>query len=792
MWNSHCNRALLALGTREDYSLRDSMRKQVLQSRILLAVLLLSSLAVSSVLAQTAPLPGLTPDQSSRSSAPVGSIAPLPQEPAAKDVPAEKESHAVKESPTAKENSAIKESPAQKENSPAKEHPTAKENSSTTQNQTARENPGSKQSSPPGDKAPALSKPVESSSNKETKTATIKTTKEQTPAQENSEQTTLLVEPKNLPESSQLIALPFLVDGESSTLSIIDSQSKPIEDATVGVDQELFKSSKNGSVTFKVPHADSFEISLYTEGRRKLLKRKYVRRANVYAENEQTADFVSALLKSADTKYGAPQLVYSPAVVTPGTAVLLLGKNFSEKIADDLVNIDGSDAPILASSPEAIIAMVPEKLSAGPSRELFVSSRGLSSNVADVDLATVFFTYEKTQAKPDEDDVALIEKGKVGIKGSGIPCLIRVKNLDPDSATLFSPSQEPLWKNNILLTPGGEQNFLSITLRKLVSSVEPKVELRIENALSPAGKLLEAPQLQSAACRAEIFLLARKKNAAELKLDELRKNASADTSANSNTAAESGGSDESRVLSMKLLRISRMLAVRKFIYNAMGNSEDDYRKTLDDAAGGALKVLEQASACVQVISDPVIASTAGENSSPKAGKKGRPLRMLEPPIRLLPPMSPTELASMNSSNNSQAGSSQASNNSSGTSGTSDEPQLRPSLPEPEPEVSATSRAKIGGNASLVAEPKAKPKEPESAKPTNKSEPKTAPKKNLNSEKSAKSIKAGKEKSSGRKKSKSSDSTAAKTASSSSKRKHKQTAVVSPTRKSKYRSRSSRR
>jgi hypothetical protein len=254
------------------------------------------------------------------------------------------------------------------------------------------------------------------------------------------------------------------------------------------------------------------------------------------------------------------------------------------------------------------------------------------------------------------------------------------------------------------------------------SSSEPKVELSLENTISSEGKLLQALPLQSAVSRAEILLLARKKNAAESKLDELRKSAPAQSPVNppteiANNMSSAIASDrtvgsvdpriinnrneeECRVLSNKLLRISRMLASRKAVFEALGNSEEEYRKALDDAAGGALSLLDQAGR-IQVLSEA--ASSSSADSAGQKLKKGRPLRMLEPTIRLLPPMSAAELASinMNPSNvDAPVGNAR--------SASSDEPQLRPSLPEPEPEVSASSRDKTGD--SVRTKPELKPQD----------------------------------------------------------------------------------
>lgn len=525
----------------------------------------------------------------------------------------------------------------------------------------------------------------------------------------------LSAEPKAIPETAQLIVLPYLVDGELSCLSILDSRGVPVSGATVSVDQEFLTSSNSGVVAFKVPHADSFEICLYTEGKRKLLKRKFLRRGTIYAENEQTAAFISRLLKSADTNYGAPLLLWAPAILKPGSMFLLLGKNFSPNLSEDLVNIDGSDLSVLASSSEALIAAIPEKLSAGPSRELIVSCKGQSSNISELDIATPFFDYEKSQERQDED-VALVENGRVGVKYSAKPCLIRIKNLNPEAATLWSPTQEPLWKNNIVLTPGSPRNYVKIGVRRLLNSAEPNLELSIENTLSPDGELLQAQALQSAACRAEILQLACKKNAAEAKLDQLRKNSGEGSSSQSTScqnkpsenAQKNAGlnstdaavgtaqtpenkvkEEEGRLISNKLFRISRMLASRKALFEALGNAEAEYRKALDDASGGAISAIEEAGR-VQIISD---ASSASGAETLKLNKKGRPLRMLEPPIRLLPPMSQAELAAMNSNPNSA---SENGGTSSAASSSSNEPQLRPGLPEPEPEVSADSRAQLGG------------------------------------------------------------------------------------------------
>ena len=571
------------------------------------------------------------------------------------------------------------------------------------------------------------------------------------------------IEAKIVSASTQLVVTPFMVLGHRCTAIVIDAIGRPVENAGVYVDNELLCSNSKGLVTFTVPDTETFELSLLGDEHRKIAKRKFLRSPDkIFAENDKLAEMAVGIERIEDSGTSDPIIVYAPAVLSPKEIFVIAGHNFSEKISDNLLDIDGINARIIAASPEVIVAQAPSKLSLGQSRELILTANGQASNAAEVDIATPFFTHTKIES----DDVSP-EKGRMGMNGTNVPCLIKVKNLDTDNVSLWSPEQEPLGKSNMMLSPGGEQNYLNVDVR-LLNDADPKVDLSLQQEIAATGDITQVPaQLLSALCRAEIMRIERRRISANYRLDELKrqevkaqsdeKASSADSGAGETSSANTDkhstdgsikNSDESqkgskklaregegksvdsdkqskqlnenerntaerKSLSNRLRRVSIMLAARKAIFESLGNTDAQFRQVLDDAAGGALFTLDQSVKPIQILSAGGVGGLANLPNRAPNSKHGRPLRMLEPPIHLLLPMTSSERAIMQSrdaGSNSDTGASVPAPN------TSDEPSLRPSMPEPEPEVSETSRFVKGskGPGSESAAKKAESKASEKA------------------------------------------------------------------------------
>lgn len=557
---------------------------------------------------------------------------------------------------------------------------------------------------------PATSAPTPGTSGSSSASAKTSLSKPTTKA------STFAVEPKPVPGSARIAIMPFLVADHPCTFSVLDADGKPIGNAGVYLDDELYCSSSTGFVTIVPPNSETFELSLMGDGKRKIAKMKFIQKSDkVFAENEKLAETAAAVLRSDASSSSSPTLSFCPSVVSPGENFVLLGQKLSDKISDLYVDIDGSNAPVVSSSQDGLLAIAPNKLSLGPLRELFVTVSGQASNVTELDISTPFFNH----AKVESDDVSP-EKGKIGMNGTNVPCLIRVRNLDIDSASLWSPKQEPLGKNNVLLSPGGEQNYLSIDVRRISAANSPKVELALEHEFPSSADLQKgSPQLLQAAARADIMRIARRKISAEFRLEELRKKQNGLEQSN-NLDSERSAS-ESKALSLRLGRISRMLAARRAIFESFGATDTQYRQALDDAAGGAMLNLDLATKPIQIISDGGVSLASGltGNSASVSARKGRPLRLLEPVIRLLPPMDESQLAVFNALNANNATAANASNKNAASQSdgnSSDQPQLRPGLPEPEPEVSESARGStLSGKPKSPIVPVKKPSNQDSEK-----------------------------------------------------------------------------
>lgn len=511
-----------------------------------------------------------------------------------------------------------------------------------------------------------------------------------------------------VPVSAQILVLPFLVAGHKCTLTVTDGSGKPLSNAGVYLNEELFVSDSMGTVSFLVPDAENFEFSLLGDGRKKIAKRKFRRVADkVAAEQDRLAEAAAALLNSDRTAGSAPVISYSPSVICPGDGFVLVGEHFSEKLASNYVDIDGLNAPVLSASPDGILALAPSRLRLGPLRELSVSVDNNASNTCELDIAQPFFNHVKTA----DDDVSP-EKGKLGMNGTNVPCLIRVQNPNSENVSLWSPKQEPLGKNNVLLSPGGEQNFLDIDMRFVKrDKTEPSIDITLEQAFT-SGRAAAAlpPQLLMAACRAEIIRLERRKIGAESRLAALRQQAASGAIASGKTEGDKQDA-EAKMLSLRLQRLRKMLVSRKCIYESLGNTDAQYRQVLDDAAGGATISLDQSVKPITIMSDGGVGYSGRSEQVAAvvpALKKGRSHRMMEPVIRLLPPMSDAQASTFKSQSNEPAPA--PGNNAANAS--SDQPELRQNFIEPEPGFSASSRGSLKQNQSSTTQVPAAAKKPE--------------------------------------------------------------------------------
>lgn len=493
----------------------------------------------------------------------------------------------------------------------------------------------------------------------------------------------------------RVFIVPFFSAAQTVTFSVLDGASNPIAAAQVYVNDDLRTSNSAGQLSFVAPETDEVEIALLNAEKKKSDRRKFRRRADgIFAETELNAEEAAALLKAAPIEGKLPVQVFAPCVVSPGDNFVIVGRNFSSKAEEDRVEIDGAEARVLSASDDALLLSAPNRLKIGPIRELSVTVNGQISNIVETDIARPFFNHLKTE----EDDVSP-EKGKIGMNGSNVPCLISVRNFDLEAASLWSP--EPLGKNNVLLTPGGDQNYVSLDVKLADPSKEPQIEISLRSELDSSIDADKVnPQLKAALCRAQIFRLERRRIAAEYRLQEVREKLKTDSPEQERLMSES------QALSLRMRRISTMLLARRALFESYGGTDAQYRQALDDAAGGAMVALDLSVKPVQIIPGP------GETVAITPAKRGRPLRMLEPKIRLLPPMTEEELKTAADLRN-------VPDNNEPVTGADG---LRPSLPEDAPPVSDESRK---SNAPGFDQTKASPGKAPVAKTTAKPSTKTA-------------------------------------------------------------------
>jgi hypothetical protein len=515
---------------------------------------------------------------------------------------------------------------------------------------------------------------------------------------------------------AKLHVVPFFEPGQSVSLTVTDLAGNPLPAAEVNVNDDLITADSMGIVNFTAVDAENIELTLWSSDKRKLDRRKFRRRADgFFAESEVIAEEASALAKATGAQAKFPDVVFAPAVVSPGDEFVIVGSNFSVKANEDRVEIDGVEASVLSATPRTLLVVAPLKLKLGPLRELTVSVGGQTSNVCETDVARTFFSHVKT-----EDDDVSPEKGKIGMNGTNVPCIISVRNPDLEAASLWSP--EPLGGNNVVLTPGGEQNYVSLDVKLARPDLEPQIQLSLRSELDAAEDAEKIPpQLRVAAERAQIMRLERRRIAAEYRLQEIRKRMSEDPGDQERLISES------HALSLRMQHLSKMLLARLALFEALGGTDAQYRQAIDDAAGGAMVSLDLSVKPVQVI------SATEARTVVRTERRGRSLRLLEPPIRLLPPMTEEEQKIALERKAAAAEKSEPD---------TDDVQdgLRPSLPEEGPHTSQEARTTSTGTLPPEKpKPNTKPKSAaHGAKQQSASKSAAAPKQS----KSTKSTKAG--------------------------------------------------
>lgn len=525
------------------------------------------------------------------------------------------------------------------------------------------------------------------------------------------------------PKGSRLNIIPFFVTGQTVSLSVQDISGTQSAGASISINDENLNTDEKGFASFTVADTEHIEIALLGADKRKEERRRFKRRADGYfAESELVAEEASALAKIPDASARFPSIVFSPAVIAPGDNFIIVGNNFSNRAPEDHVDIDGMEAKVLSASTNALLVEAPSKLRIGPIRELSLIVSGQASNTCEADVARAFFNHIKT-----EDDDVSPEKGKIGMNGSNVPCLVEVRNDDLETVSLWSP--EPLGKQNVLLTPGGDQNYLPVDVKLSRPNAEPRIMLTLRSELDAAKDADSIPpQMRHAAEKAEIIRLERRRIAAEYRLQDIRKKVAEDGADQERLLAEA------HALTLRMQHLSRMQIARRAIFECLGGTDAQYRQALDDAAGGALISLDLSVKPIQVINGSE--SRASEGAQEKKG--GRSLRLLEPPIKLLPPMTPEEekiaLARQAASKDNEP-----------------EPEsesgLRPSLPEEAPASSAESRSTAGSQPATISPskasgPKAKQTKAKGTEPKAKNVPSKSAKKQAHSKNALPSAKSG--------------------------------------------------
>lgn len=416
----------------------------------------------------------------------------------------------------------------------------------------------------------------------------------------------------------RLFAVPVFEPGKIAWVSVYDQLGHPVPSATVLVNGTAIQADNMGQATFTVPDGDKLTLSVQVEGGNPSPVAEYQRTPGGYLVAEKQArEAVDRIEESVVSNERAPTIAYAPSAVETSQPFVLIGKNLSGKADGDHVLIDGYDADVFSGSSVCLLATTPRRLSLGALREMYVTTGDETSNTVEVDVCRV----EATLVPPSA--VGSAEQVRIRAIGTNVPSLIEVRNPAPDMVALAF-SQKRLGKRSALITAGGDNNsaYLDV-VRKDETNIDLDTHLVADAPWSPDDRTTfgdaDKRAIVAELNKAEVIRLKRRLIAIEERIAEEQKHRTEMLSAGTLTPFEMDKINaQLRTLSNRQRRINAMVVARRAVFQALGGTEVDYRKALDDAAGGGAIALEKCLA--PLTSAALLASTnaAQSNGNPMA------------------------------------------------------------------------------------------------------------------------------------------------------------------------------
>ncbi|MBI4532720.1 MAG: hypothetical protein HY711_02140 [Candidatus Melainabacteria bacterium] len=393
-----------------------------------------------------------------------------------------------------------------------------------------------------------------------------------------------------VPVGSTLLSTPVLVPGQAAWVTVVTGSGHSIAGASVVVNGVAYTADLSGIAALQIPQVDKLTIAIFDPNKKPVFERKYVITSGGMLISEDADTHVFAKISELiAVKAVGPAIVYSPVSIEARQLVLILGKNFSGRLDEDQLVIDGLDAIIVAGSPAALLAVTPSRLSIGPVRELLVRSGDESSDIREVDVCRVELVYKDKSLEPGQK-----YRARLQVLGSNIPCLVEVDNRSSDAVSLTGADGTPLPAKTRLMTPGGEQNYLPVEL-----SVKAKTNFDVDAHLLP--DILGVPgvegyssdpkhhQMVKDLVGGEIGRLKRRLINVENRLGQIRERGNALQSEPSVLPGEYERlSIEQKNLSNRQARLLAMLKSCRVLFEALGATDEEFRHVLEVAGGGVM------------------------------------------------------------------------------------------------------------------------------------------------------------------------------------------------------------
>jgi hypothetical protein len=385
---------------------------------------------------------------------------------------------------------------------------------------------------------------------------------------------------------ARLFAVPVMEPGKAAWVSVYDQFGRPVPNAVISVNGSPVEADNMGQASFTVPETAVLTLGLQGSDGKVLAPSKYERSAGGYLVAEKQAqEAVDRIEESVVSNEQAPSIAYAPSVIETSQAFVLMGKNWSGKADGDHVLVDGYDADVFSGSSVCLLATAPRRMSVGAIREMYVTTGDETSNTVEVDVCKL-------------DTVKIGDKARLKVLGSNVPSLIDVRNLTPNTVALKFLDRT-LGQKCALITSGGESNSVDLDVqRKGDAPFEIDAHLVADAPWSPDDRNTfddsNKRKIVAELNKSEVIRLKRRLIAIEQRIgEEQDKRTKGLAEGSLGTAEVDRINAQLRTLSNRQRRINAMVVARRAVYQALGGTEEEYRKALDLAAGGGAIALDK-------------------------------------------------------------------------------------------------------------------------------------------------------------------------------------------------------